>query len=74
MLSLVCFMCLNASCRQRANFSSLRLLKAAKIQLNSEHNVQEELVGENHKSKICDTYLSLAADVLSSGVAKGKMK
>ncbi|XP_010495321.1 PREDICTED: dicer-like protein 4 [Camelina sativa] len=45
-------------------------IQAAKIQLNSDHDVQEEPVGENHKLKICDTYLSLAAEVLSSGVAK----
>jgi len=48
-------------------------LEAAKIQLNSDHNVQDEPVGKNPKSKICDTYLSMAAEALSSGVAKGKM-
>ncbi|CAE6112025.1 unnamed protein product [Arabidopsis arenosa] len=42
-------------------------IQAAKIQLNSD--VQEEPVSENPKSKICDTYLSLAAEVLSSGFA-----
>ncbi|XP_023636190.1 dicer-like protein 4 isoform X3 [Capsella rubella] len=45
-------------------------IQAAKIQLNSDHNEQEDHVGEKHKLKICDTYLSLAAEVLSSGVAE----
>jgi endoribonuclease Dicer len=45
-------------------------IQAAKIQLNSDHNVQDEPVGKNPKSKICDTYLSMAAEALSSGVAK----
>lgn len=56
-----------------ANVSSLHLLEAARIQLNSDHNVQEQLVEENLKSKICDKYLSLAAEVLSSDVPKGRM-
>ncbi|CAN8252441.1 unnamed protein product [Cochlearia groenlandica] len=47
--------------------------QAARIQLNSHHNVQDELVEENHKSKICDTYLSLAAEVLPAHFAKGRM-
>ncbi|KAL0887460.1 hypothetical protein Bca101_011443 [Brassica carinata] len=44
-------------------------LQAARIQLNSDRNVQEPLE-ENNKSKICITYLSLAAEALSSKVAK----
>ncbi|KAL1189126.1 Dicer-like protein 4 [Cardamine amara subsp. amara] len=45
-------------------------IQAAKIQLNSDHDVHKEPVEENNKTKICDTYLSLATEVLSSGVAE----
>ncbi|ESQ42054.1 hypothetical protein EUTSA_v100124260mg, partial [Eutrema salsugineum] len=45
-------------------------IQAARIQLNSDHNVREEPVEEDPKAKICDTYLSLAAEALSSDVAK----
>ncbi|XP_013667310.2 dicer-like protein 4 isoform X1 [Brassica napus] len=45
-------------------------IQAARIQLNTDRNVHQEPLEENNKSKICITYLSLAAEVLSSKVAK----
>ncbi|KAJ0266449.1 Dicer-like protein 4 [Hirschfeldia incana] len=45
-------------------------IQAARIQLNSDRNVHQEPLEENNKSKICITYLSLAAEALSSKVAK----
>ncbi|KAJ4883537.1 Dicer-like protein 4 [Raphanus sativus] len=45
-------------------------IQAARIQLNSDRNVHQEPLEESNKSKICITYLSLAAEALSSKVAK----